>query len=160
MKLSLRDGTDTNLFTPLGGSHRPFLTQARMFCVSDKAGSEGNLHLSWHSEAVTREIWRSYKLILKKRQQNWLHSHVARQFPSRSQQRQKFENGSISLPDTVHAHHAAAAAAASIPVTSHEHSKSHCLASNSTRDISSWLHTTISRFVAKEPFTLKGLLLC
>lgn len=28
MKLFLRDGTDTNLFTPLGGSHRPFLTQA------------------------------------------------------------------------------------------------------------------------------------
>lgn len=28
MKLFLRDGTDTNLFTPLGGSHRPFLTPA------------------------------------------------------------------------------------------------------------------------------------
>lgn len=55
---------------------------ARMFCVSDKAGSEGNLHLSWHSKAVTREIWRSYKLILKKkkRQQNWLHSHVRDSF--------------------------------------------------------------------------------
>lgn len=94
-------------------------------------------------------------VFLKKKATELTPQPCARQFPSRLQKRQKFENSSISLPDTVHAHNAAAAA--SIPVTSHEHSKSHYLASNNTRDK---LLLASHNHIAKEPFTLKGLLLC
>lgn len=125
---------------------------ARMFCMSDKAGSEGNLHLSWHSKAVTHEIWRSYKLILKKGNRidsTAMCETVSKQIPTAPE----VENSSISLPDTVHARNAAAA---SIPVTSHEHSKSHYLASNNTRDkllLASHNHIVFHR---KRTFYIEG----
>lgn len=92
-------------------------------------------------------------VFLKKKATELTPQPCARQFPSRLQQRQKFENSSISLPDTVHAHNAAATG---IPVTSHEHSKSHCLASNNTRDkllLASHNHIAFRR---KRAFYIEG----
>lgn len=85
MKLFLRDGTDTNLFTPLGGSHRPFLTQASRKDVlrewQSRIRGQPTSQLTFQScHTWNLEKLQTYSLKKKKRQQNWLHSHVRDSF--------------------------------------------------------------------------------